>query len=108
MDIAARDSPFGMAHQGCDGRPGAPQVVGDTGEAMAEDVGRNTVKRGVLDQLPPVFGKSNQWLSVFGSREHEASRSHSWSSSRSRTGSPIGRMDAPSLLSFRRRQLLSA
>lgn len=60
-----------MVHQGRYGRLGETEVVGDAGEAVAKDVGRDALEWRALEELVPVLGKADQCLAVFGSRNDE-------------------------------------
>src|SRR5437660_960515 len=71
MDVAARNRPFGMAHQGRYRSLGEAKVVSHAGEAVAKDVRRKILKGSILDQSFPIFRKADEWLFLFRAGKNE-------------------------------------
>jgi hypothetical protein len=66
-------------------------------------------KRSALEQLRPILGKpTSGFPASVPENTNTSCWSERWTSSKSRTGRPTGRIDAPSLVSLKRRQLFSA
>jgi hypothetical protein len=108
MDVLARHRTFGMIDQSRDGHLGKAEIVGDAREA-----GRRTC--GVTSDSGESLKICFQWLgklpnalsSPCPEKTYVPTSSVRRRSRYSTTGSPMGRMDSPSLLSSNRKQLAS-
>src|SRR4030088_3127305 len=58
MDVFARHRTLGVAHKRRDGYFGEAEIIGDTGEAVTQDVRRHIRWRGVLEEMLPMVRKA--------------------------------------------------
>lgn len=108
MDVLARDRPFGVPDESRDRNLGESEVVRNACEAVPQYMRCDIGERRIAEDLLPMIGETAE--RVIGALAWEEVSAGSGEPLRSRystTGNPMARVEAPSLLSARRRKLAS-